>query len=89
MADHLDEGTEQLRMELAAWQEADAELEALRTSAGRVQDIVLDNADRPSFPMASMLMEVELLGSQIDAMATNDARWGSRSALVATVSHFL
>jgi hypothetical protein len=33
LVDHLDEAVKQLRVELAAWQEADAELEALRTSA--------------------------------------------------------
>jgi hypothetical protein len=33
LADHLDEVVRQLRVELVAWWEADAELEALRTSA--------------------------------------------------------
>jgi hypothetical protein len=33
LVDHLDEAVKQLRVELAAWREADAELEALRTSA--------------------------------------------------------
>jgi hypothetical protein len=52
----------------------DVELEALRTSAGQVQDFVLDNTDGPSYPMASMSMDVELLGSRIDATTTNGAR---------------
>jgi hypothetical protein len=30
----------------------------------------------------------ELLEGQIDTVAANVVRWGSRSALVATVSHF-
>jgi hypothetical protein len=33
LADHLDEATGQLRVELAAWREADAELEAIQILA--------------------------------------------------------
>jgi hypothetical protein len=36
----------------------------------------------------SMSTVAELLEGQIDTVAANVARWGSHSALVATVSHF-
>jgi hypothetical protein len=48
LANRMDEATGQLRAELAAWWEADAEQEAQQTSTTRVQDLVLDDADRPS-----------------------------------------
>jgi hypothetical protein len=38
---HLDEAARQLREELAAQREAEAELEALRSSTARVPDLVL------------------------------------------------
>jgi hypothetical protein len=34
-------------------------------------------------------VDVELLKGRIDAVAANEVHWGSHSALVATVSHFL
>jgi hypothetical protein len=49
---------------------------------------VLDNADGPSSLAAFMSTTVELLEGRIDATVTNGVRWGSRSVLVATVSHF-
>jgi hypothetical protein len=49
---------------------------------------VLDDADGPSSLVASMLAVAEQLESWIDATTANGVRWGSRSALVATVSHF-
>jgi hypothetical protein len=48
LADHLDEATRQLGIEVAAQQEADAEMEALRTSAAWVHDLVLDSVEGPS-----------------------------------------
>jgi hypothetical protein len=61
LADHLEEVVGQLGVELAAWREVDAELEALRTSATRVRDLVLDNVDGPSSLAASLFVALELL----------------------------
>jgi hypothetical protein len=49
---------------------------------------VLGGANGPSSPAASMSMAVELLKDRIGATTANGFRWGSRSALVAAVSHF-
>jgi hypothetical protein len=64
------------------------ELVALRTSAVRVQDLVLDSTDGPSSLAASMSMAAELLEGQIEAATTNGVSWGSRSVLVTAVLHF-
>jgi hypothetical protein len=50
---------------------------------------VLDNIDGPSSLVASLSMVAELLKGRIDAVAANKVRWGTRSALVATLSPFL
>jgi hypothetical protein len=50
--------------------------------------LVLDNDNGTSSLAASMSTAVELLEGWIDAVAVNGVRWGSHSALVATVSHF-
>jgi hypothetical protein len=63
-------------------------MEALRTPATHLQDLVLDNIDGSSSLAVSMSVGVELLDSQIDVAAANGVCWGSRSALVAAVSHF-
>jgi hypothetical protein len=76
-------------VELDEWREADAELEALQTSAARVQGLVLDNIDGLSSLAASLSMVVELLDGQIDTTTTNGVCWGTRSTLVAAMSHFL
>jgi hypothetical protein len=89
LADHLDEAVGQLRVELDEWREADAELEALQTSAARVQGLVLDNIDGLSSLAASLSTVVELLDGQIDTTTTNGVCWGTRSTLVAAMSHFL
>jgi hypothetical protein len=88
LADHLDEAVRQFGAELAARWEAVAELEALRTSAARVPDLVLDNTDGPSSLPASKLAVVELLEGRIDAATANGFRWGSCFTLVAAMSHF-
>jgi hypothetical protein len=49
---------------------------------------VLGSADGPSSLATSVSRAAELLKSWIDAAATNRVRWGSRSALVGSVSHF-
>jgi hypothetical protein len=61
LADLLDEATRQLGSELAAWWEADAELEALLPLTVRVQDLVLDNANGSSSLAAFVSTVVELL----------------------------
>jgi hypothetical protein len=76
-------------VELAAWQEADPELEALQTSAARVWGLVLGSADGPSSLAASLFVAAELLEGQHDSVAANEVHWGFHSALVATMSHFL
>jgi hypothetical protein len=87
-ADRLTEATGLLEAELTARQQVDTELVALWTSAARVQDFVLGNVDRPSSLVASISMVAELYESQIDTAATNGVHWGTRSILVATLSHF-
>jgi hypothetical protein len=74
---------------LATRREAEVELEALRSSAARVWDLVLSGADGSSLLATSLSTVVELLKTQIDATSANGVCWGSRTALVATVSHFL
>jgi hypothetical protein len=66
-------------VELATWWVVNAELEALWTSAARVQDLVLDNTDGPYSLIASLPTVVELLEGRVDAAAANRVRWGSRS----------
>jgi hypothetical protein len=61
---------------------------ALWTSAAQVQDLVLESIDGPSSLAASLSMVAEQLKGRIDAAATNGVRWGTRSALVAALSHF-
>jgi hypothetical protein len=73
MADHLDEAPEQLREELAARREAEAELEALRSSAARVQDMVLGDVDESSLLVTSMSVVTKRLEGWIDAVAANGA----------------
>jgi hypothetical protein len=75
-------------VELAAWRESDAELEALWTSSARVRDLVLGSADGPSSLVVSMSVAAELLEGRINAAAASGVRWGSCSTLVAVVSHF-
>jgi hypothetical protein len=71
LADHLDEVDRQLRMELAARQKVNAKLEALWTSAMRVQVLVLGCADGPSSLAESMSTAAGLLEGWIDATAAN------------------
>jgi hypothetical protein len=87
LVDHLDEAIGQLRVELAARWEADAELEALRPLAARLQDM-LDNVDG-SFSLAvSLSTVVELLMGRIDSTVTKGVRLGTQSTLITALSHF-
>jgi hypothetical protein len=88
VGDHLDEAAVQLREELAMRQEAEVELEDLWSSAVRVQDMVQGDVDGSSSLAMSMSTVVGQLEVWIDAASTNGVLWGSRSVLVATVSHF-
>jgi hypothetical protein len=51
--------------------------------------LVLGSADGSSSLVASMFAATELLKGWIDTTAANSVCWGSHSALVAIVSHFL
>jgi hypothetical protein len=66
----------------------DSELEALWTSATRVQDLVLHSIDGPSSLVASLSMVEELLEGRINVAAANEACWETESALVAALSDF-
>jgi hypothetical protein len=88
-ADRLDEAIRRLEVELTTRWQVDAKLEALQTLAAWVWDLVLDNIDGPSSLLAYLSMVVKLLEGQIDVVAANGVCWGTRSALVTTLSHFL
>jgi hypothetical protein len=89
LADHLDEDAGQLRVELAIGWEADAELEALRTSVARIWDLVLGSVDGLSSLIASMSTAGVLLKGRINAATADGVCWGSYSMLVVVVSLFL
>jgi hypothetical protein len=73
---------------MAEHHQPNAELEALRTFAAFVRDLVLVRADRSSSLAASLYIVVEEVENRINTVATNGVRWGTRSALVAILSHF-
>jgi hypothetical protein len=50
---------------------------------------VLDRADGPSSLAASLSTVAGLLEGRIDTAIANGVHWGTRSALVATLLHFL
>jgi hypothetical protein len=50
---------------------------------------MLDGADEPSSLPVSLSSAAELLKGRIDVVVGNRVRWGTRSALVAAMSHFL
>jgi hypothetical protein len=81
--------TAQLEAEVAVQQLVDDKLETLWTLAARVQDLVLGNCDRPSSLATSLSMVVQLLEDQIDTTTAIGIRWGTRSAFVAALLHFL
>jgi hypothetical protein len=67
----------------------DAKLEALRTSALRVRDLVLDHANGPSCLAAYLSTAAELLEGRVDAVVANWVHWETWSTLVIALSHFL
>jgi hypothetical protein len=88
LADRLEEAVRWLWAKPVAQWEADAELEALQSFAARVHDIVLESPDETSSLAMSLSSAVEQIKDCIVAMATNGVCWGTRSMLVATLSHF-
>jgi hypothetical protein len=88
LADHLEEVIGCLRVELDARWEAEAKLDVLQSSTARFRGLVLGDADRSSTQVMSMSMVAKLLEGQIDTAAANGVHWGSRSTLVAVVSHY-
>jgi hypothetical protein len=67
----------------------DAKLEVLRTFAALCSSLVLGNVDEPSSLVASLSIVVESFESRVDTATANRVRWGIRSVLAATLSHFL
>jgi hypothetical protein len=88
LADHLNEAAEQLKVELAAQREVEAELKALRCPTAWVWDLVLGGANGLSSLATFMYVVAELLGNWINAVVVNEVRWGSHSTLVAVMLHF-
>jgi hypothetical protein len=72
---------------VAVRQEVNAELEAMRASVTRVQDLVLGSADRPRSLVVAMSMawSCSKAGS---TRGSNEARLGCCLVLVAAVLHF-
>jgi hypothetical protein len=52
-------------------------MEALRSSAARVWDLVLERADRTSSLAVSLSLVVELIGDHIDIAGANGVRLGT------------
>jgi hypothetical protein len=70
-ADRMDEATGCLGAELTEQSQVDTELEALRTSATLVRDLVLGNIDGPSTLAVYLSMVVESFEDRINTMAAN------------------
>jgi hypothetical protein len=66
-----------------------AELEALCVSAALIQDSVLGHTGGLSVLAASLAEKTKKVENQINTAAAHGVRWGTRSALVAALSHFL
>jgi hypothetical protein len=88
LADQLEESARWLRTELAARREADAELEALWTTAAWVRDLVLDKANMSSSLATSLSTIMELLEGSVNIVATNRFCLGTWLTLVVALSHF-
>jgi hypothetical protein len=88
LADNLEEVARCLRVELEAWRDAEAMLEALQSSMVWVRVFVLGDADGSSNKATSLPAVAELLVGRIDTVAAKEVHWGSRSMLVAAISHF-
>jgi hypothetical protein len=87
-ADGLEEAAGPLEAALAERCQADAELEALRTSATLVWDLILGEATEPSSLGMSLSMVVEEDENRINTATANGVLWVTRYALVTALSHF-
>jgi hypothetical protein len=88
LVDRLEEVIGQIRAEQVARRAADAELEALWSSATRVQSLALERADGMSSLVTSLSLVAELIEDRIDVTDANEVCWGTRLTLAATLSHF-
>jgi hypothetical protein len=88
LANRLEEAIVRLWAEQAARWEVNAELEALRHSAARIQDLVLKRVNGTSSLVASLSSTTEPLEECIDVMDVNGVHWGTRSTMAAALSHF-
>jgi hypothetical protein len=57
--------------------EADAELEAFRTSATQVWDLVLEGPYGSSSLVASLSLVAELIEEHVNVVSANGIRWGT------------
>jgi hypothetical protein len=74
LADRVEEVIGQLWVEQATRREADTKLEAPRSSATQVQNLMLERSDRTSPLAASLSSMVELIEDRIDTVAANRVR---------------
>jgi hypothetical protein len=74
LADSLEEAIRRLQ---AKRREAVAELEGLRSSAARVQDLVLGGPARTSSLAVLLSLAAELIEDHIDIAASNGVHWGA------------
>jgi hypothetical protein len=74
LADSLEEAIRQLQ---AKRREAVAELEGLRSSAARVQDLVLGGPARTSSLAVLLSLAAELIEDHINIAASNGVHWGA------------
>jgi hypothetical protein len=88
-ADRLEEAAGHLEAAMARWCHTNADLEALRASTALVRDSVLGDSSRSSSLVASLAKMAGEDKNQINTAAANGVEWGTRSMLVAVLSHFL
>jgi hypothetical protein len=77
LVDRLEEVIGQIRAEQVARRAADAELEALWSSATRVQSLTLERADGMSSLVTSLSLVAELIEDRIDVTDANGVCWGT------------
>jgi hypothetical protein len=64
------------------------ELQALRSSATRIWDLVLERSDEMPSLAVALSSTVERIEGRVDAAATNGVHWEPRLALIAVLLHF-
>jgi hypothetical protein len=67
------------RLEEAAWQVRvmQDKLQAFRSSATRILDLVLERSNETPFMVAAQSSTVEQIEGRVDAAATNRVHWGA------------